>query len=55
MGAKTDPDTSSFNILAEIQGKESPNEVIVIGGHTDSWDVGQGATDDGGGVFVFHE
>lgn len=51
MSAKTLPDTTSWNILAEIPGKVTPNEVVVMGGHTDSWDVGQGAIDDGGGVF----
>ena len=48
MGAKTLPDAESANVLAEIVGSEKPNEVVVIGAHIDSWDVGQGAHDDGG-------
>ena len=39
----------SRNVIAEIKGSEKPNEVIVMGGHIDSWDVGQGAMDDGAG------
>jgi len=41
------PDVESFNLVAEIQGREKPDEVVVMGGHFDSWDVGQGAHDDG--------
>ena len=37
-------------MIGEIKGSEFPNEIIVIGGHLDSWDVGQGAHDDGAGV-----
>jgi len=44
-----------YNILADIKGRESPEEIIVIGGHSDSWDVGQGAIDDGGGLFTSWE
>jgi carboxypeptidase Q len=43
-------DVPSFNVMAEIRGSEKPNEVIVVGGHLDSWDVGQGAHDDGTGL-----
>lgn len=39
----------SYNVIAEIRGSELPNEVIVVGGHLDSWDVGEGAHDDGTG------
>lgn len=49
MEAETLPDTPSRNAMAEITGSEMPEEVVVLGGHTDSWDVGQGAMDDGGG------
>jgi carboxypeptidase Q len=38
------------NVVAEIRGSEKPDEVVVIGAHLDSWDVGQGAQDDGAGV-----
>ena len=43
------PDAKSRNVIAEVRGTEHPNEIIVLGGHIDSWDVGQGAMDDGGG------
>lgn len=46
---------SSRNVMGEIVGREFPNEVIVLGGHTDSWDVGQGAMDDAGGVVAAWE
>jgi len=49
MEARTLPDVPSRNVVAEIRGRESPDEVVVLGGHIDSWDVGQGAMDDGGG------
>jgi len=49
MGARTLPDVPSRNAIAEIVGSEKPDEVVVLGGHIDSWDVGQGAMDDGGG------
>jgi carboxypeptidase Q len=44
------PDAKSRNVIAEVRGSELPDELIVLGGHIDSWDVGQGAMDDGGGV-----
>ena len=47
MDAKTLPDAESANVLVEIPGRELPDEVVVMGGHYDSWDVGQGAHDDG--------
>jgi hypothetical protein len=47
MEAKTLPDADSANVMAEIKGSEKPEEVVVMGGHYDSWDVGQGAHDDG--------
>jgi carboxypeptidase Q len=46
---------SSRNVMGEIVGREFPNEVVVLGGHTDSWDVGQGAMDDAGGVVAAWE
>jgi len=49
MSARTLPDTLSRNVVAELVGREKPDEVVVVGGHIDSWDVGQGAMDDGGG------
>jgi carboxypeptidase Q len=55
MEAKFLPDADSFNVVGEIRGRERPQEVVVVGGHFDSWDVGTGATDDGGGCVVTWE
>jgi carboxypeptidase Q len=44
------PDADSANVVGEIRGRELPDEVVVVGGHFDSWDVGTGSTDDGGGA-----
>lgn len=43
-------DKTSYNVIAEITGKKNPKEIIVVGGHLDSWDVGEGAHDDGAGI-----
>ncbi len=40
----------SANVIGELRGREKPDEFVVIGGHLDSWDVGAGASDDGGGI-----
>jgi carboxypeptidase Q len=55
MGARTLPDALSHNVIGEVRGRERPEEVVVVGGHIDSWDVGQGAMDDGGGCVVSME
>ncbi|HXD22728.1 MAG TPA: M20/M25/M40 family metallo-hydrolase, partial [Gemmatimonadaceae bacterium] len=55
MEAQTLPDAPSRNVVAELVGSEHPDEVVVISGHIDSWDVGQGAMDDGGGAFAAWE
>jgi carboxypeptidase Q len=55
MEARTLPDVRSRNVVAELVGRERPDEVVVLGGHIDSWDVGQGAMDDGGGVVAAWE
>jgi len=55
MGAQTLPDAPSRNVVAELVGREHPDEVVVMGGHIDSWDVGAGAMDDAGGVVVSWE
>ncbi|MBK8346070.1 MAG: M28 family peptidase [Bacteroidetes bacterium] len=39
----------SYNVIAQITGTQFPDEIIVVGGHLDSWDVGEGAHDDGAG------
>jgi len=46
------PDADSANVVGEIPGRERPDEVVVIGGHIDSWDVGAGAQDDGSGIIT---
>ena len=48
--SQTLPDAKSYNVIGEIKGTDYPNEVIVIGGHLDSWDLAEGAQDDGAGV-----
>ena len=40
----------SYNVIGEIKGSEFPEEIILVGGHLDSWDIGEGAHDDGAGV-----
>jgi Zn-dependent M28 family amino/carboxypeptidase len=47
---KTLPDADSANVVAELRGRERPDEIVLLGAHLDSWDVGQGAQDDGAGV-----
>lgn len=49
------PMASSGNVIAELRGSDLPNEVVLMGGHLDSWDVGQGAEDDGAGVVISME
>jgi len=44
------PDKGSYNVIGEITGSEYPDEIIVVSGHLDSWDLGEGAHDDGAGV-----
>lgn len=44
------PDAKSANVIGELRGRERPDEIVVIGAHIDSWDVGQGAHDDGAGT-----
>jgi len=55
MEAHFDPDAPSANVVGEIRGREKPDEIVVVSGHLDSWDVGAGATDDGGGCVVTWE
>lgn len=47
---KTLADAPSHNVIGEIKGTENPEKIIVVGGHLDSWDLGEGAHDDGTGV-----
>jgi carboxypeptidase Q len=55
LSARQEEDVPSRNVMAELVGSERPEEVVVMGGHIDSWDVGQGAMDDGGGCVVAWE
>jgi len=55
MDAKFLPDADSFNVVGELRGRERPDEIVVVSGHYDSWDVGTGSTDDGGGCVVAWE
>jgi Peptidase family M28 len=52
MSAHMEPDAESADVIGEIPGKEHPEEVVVMGGHLDSWDVGQGAQDDGASIMA---
>ncbi len=52
MEAHMEPDADSADVIGEIVGREKPDEAVVIGGHIDSWDVGQGAQDDGSGAMA---
>jgi carboxypeptidase Q len=55
MQARTLPDAQSANVVGEIRGREFPHEVVLLGGHFDSWDVGTGASDDAVGCIVTWE
>ena len=55
LGGRTLPDAPSANVVGEVVGRERPEEVVLLGAHLDSWDVGQGAQDDGAGVIEVME
>lgn len=55
LDAKLDGEVDSANVVGEVPGREKPNEIVLIGAHLDSWDVGQGALDDGAGVAMVLE
>jgi hypothetical protein len=52
MEAHMEPDADSHNVFGDLRGSEKPDEVVILGGHIDSWDVGQGAEDDGTGMMA---
>lgn len=52
LGASMGPDAESANVIGEVRGRSLPDEVVVVGCHLDSWDVGQGAQDDGAGCVM---
>lgn len=49
------PDATSYNVIADLKGSEHPEQIVVVSGHLDSWDLGTGAIDDGAGVVVAME
>jgi hypothetical protein len=55
MDAHVEADVQAGNVIGEIVGSEHPEQVVVMGGHIDSWDVGQGAQDDGSGIMAAYE
>ena len=55
MEARSEPDVESANVVGELRGRERPQEIVLLGGHLDSWDVGAGASDDGVGCVVTWE
>jgi carboxypeptidase Q len=55
LSGRFEPDAESANVVGEIRGRERPEEIVLIGGHLDSWDVGTGASDDGVGCIITWE
>lgn len=55
LDTKVLPEVTSANVIAEIKGSEKPEEIVLIGAHLDSWDLGTGAIDDGAGVAMVME
>ncbi len=49
---QTLPDAESFNVVGDLKGTEHPEQIVIVSGHLDSWDLGTGAIDDGAGVAV---
>ncbi len=52
LGCRPLPPATSANVIAEVTGREKPDEVVVVSGHLDSWDLGKGAIDDGAGCAI---
>jgi Zn-dependent M28 family amino/carboxypeptidase len=46
------PDATGYNVVADLKGSHDPEQIVVVSGHLDSWDLGRGATDDGAGVVI---
>ncbi|MDX6530162.1 MAG: hypothetical protein QOH41_2452 [Blastocatellia bacterium] len=49
---QTLPDAVSYNVIGDLKGSEHPEQIVIVSGHLDSWDLGRGAIDDGAGVAV---
>jgi carboxypeptidase Q len=52
---KTLPPAASYNVIADWKGSDHPEQVVIVSGHLDSWDLGTGAVDDGAGVVTAME
>jgi hypothetical protein len=52
MNDRMEPDAQSHNVIGDLRGQDKPEEIVLVGGHLDTWDVGQGAQDDGSGVMA---
>ena len=52
---KIGPETQSYNVVADLKGSEHPEQIVIVSGHLDSWDLGTGAIDDGAGVVIAME
>jgi hypothetical protein len=46
------PETTGYNVVADLKGSEHPDQIVIVSGHLDSWDLGRGAIDDGAGVAI---
>ena len=55
LGAKDRGKVAGANVVGELRGREKPGEIVLLGAHLDSWDVGQGAQDDGAGCVIMME
>jgi hypothetical protein len=52
LASTTNPKAEAYNVVGEIRGREAPDEVLIVGGHLDSWDPGTGAVDDAAGIAI---
>ncbi len=55
LGARTLPDAEGANVVGDVEGRAAPGEIVLLGAHLDSWDLGRGALDDGAGVAIVME
>src|SRR6202012_2730962 len=55
LGARTLPDAEGANVVGDVEGSAAPGEVVLLGAHLDSWDLGRGALDDGAGCAIVME